>query len=138
MKVIEPGHIYFIPHNNGAVGGQIVTFIRTDGTPDENHPGAISQEFIRVLIDRLKHKDDRVNSIENGDMLYSARMFLLGYEARAWRRKQQKLNKLDLEHDEGRERYKDVPFDEFGLFEGPRDGIENVPTGDDGHLIIPE
>jgi hypothetical protein len=137
VKVIEPGHIYFIPYNDGAAGGQIVTFIRTDGSPEENHPGSISQEFLRVLIDRLKHKDDHVRSIENGDMLYFARMFLMGYEARAWRRKQQKLNKHHVEHDEGRERYKDVPFDHLGLYDGPRDGIENVPTGEDGHLIIP-
>lgn len=135
MKVIEPGHIYFVPHN-GKPGGQIITFIRTDGTDKENHHGAISQEFLRVLIDRIKHKDGRVNSVENADLLYHLRMALVDYEARAWRRKQDKLNKSDLEHTSFRERGKDLPFDDLGLFEGPRDGIENVPTGDDGHLII--
>jgi hypothetical protein len=137
VKVIEPGHIYFIPYN-GKPGGQIVTFIRTDGTPEENHPGSISQEFLRVLIDRLKHKDGNVNCIENADLLMSLRNALVDYEARAWRRKQDKLNKSSLEHHSFHERGKDLPFDDLGLFEGPRDGIENVPTGDDGHLIIPE
>lgn len=138
MKVIEPGHIYFIPHQLGKPGGQILTFFRTDGTPEENHPGSNSQEFIRVLIDRLKHKDGNVNCIENGDLLYGLRFALLNYEARAWRRKQEKLNKTSLEHAGFRERNKDVPFDDLGLFDGLRDGIENIPTGDDGHLIIPE
>lgn len=138
MNILEPGHIYFIPHQQGKPGGQVVTFFRTVGAPEELHPGSNSQEFLRVLIDRLKHKDAQVNCIENGDLLYSLRMALVNYEGRAWRRKQDELNKSSLEHHSFREYDKDLPFDDLGLFEGPRDGIENVPTGDDGHLIIPE
>ena len=133
MKVIEPGHIYEV-FNNGAPGSQIITFINTE--EGSEHPGAISQEFIRVLIDRLKHKDGRNTCIENGDLIYHFRMALLNYEARAYRRKIAELNGTDEEHDNFKERNRDVPFDDLGWVDGPRDGIENIPVGPDGHIQI--
>lgn len=133
MKVIEPGHIYEVSHN-GAKGSQVVTFINTNS--GQEHPGAISQEFVRVLIDRLKFKDGQVQCIENADLLYHLRMVLVGYEGRAYRRKLDKLNGTNGQHESFRERDKDLPFDDLGWLDGPRDGIENIPCGPDGHLLI--
>ena len=133
MKVLEPGHIYELKTNKGN-GIQHVVFINTH--PGQEHDGIISQEMIRVLIDRLKFKDADTPCIENKDLIYHARMMLLGYEARAWRRKMAKLNGTDETHDNFKERDVDVPFDDLGWFDGPRDGIENILVGPDGHLPL--
>ncbi len=133
MKVIEPGHIYELPSID-APGMQYLVFINTQ--TGQEHSGTISQEVIRVLIDRLKHKDAQVPCIENKDLIYHARMMLLTYEARAYRRKIDKLNGSDEEHSSFRERDKDVPFDDLGWFGGPRTGIEMEPVGKDGHLEV--
>lgn len=73
--------------------------------------------------------------IQREEMAYFVRMALWCYEARAYRRKQEEVNRKQPEHDDtARPRAwrefpcDDVPFNEIE--------IEIRPIGDDGHIII--
>lgn len=130
MKVIEPGHIYELPNLEHS-GTQQLTFIkRSSGAVDygdQEHPGTNTQSVLRALIDRTLFLDDVLTAVETQDAAYYLRMALYTYEARAWRRKQQKLNREAGVNDPGEERYTDVPFSE--------QDIEQRPVGHDGHII---
>jgi hypothetical protein len=103
--------------------------------PNE-HTGSNTQELFRVTIDRSTYLDAVGESVETEDAIYHLRMALWDYEARAYRRKQQKLNKQaapqaetgDINAD--RESWDDIPFSEYE--------IEDLPTGPDGHIIWKE
>jgi len=136
--VIDPGHVYSLPNVEHA-GRQCLAFIKRSGGTvkyEHEHPGTNVQSVLRALIDRTKYLDSLVPCVENGDVLYHLRMALLCYEGRAWRRKHDKVNRGTDEHTSFSERDKDLPFDELGSKYDPmRDGIENMPVGDDGHII---
>ena len=130
MKVLEPGHIYQLQHLESP-GHETLTFIRRNSaaiTHQSEHPGTNTQEVLRALIDRTLFLDDVLSAEETEDAVYYLRMALFTYEARAWRRKQQKLNKTEHINDTGAERYEGVPFTEFE--------IETRPTGPDGHILL--
>ena len=106
---------------------------------DSEHAGTNSQSVIRILIDRTKYLDSLVPCVENADTLHHLRMALVCYEGRAYRRKLDKVNRGTTEHESFRERDRDLPFDDLGFKNSDdRSGIENLPVGDDGHIIIPE
>lgn len=137
MKIVEPGHVYQLPHLESK-GSERLTFIkRSSGAvdySDAEHPGTNTQEVLRALIDRTKFLNDVLPCLETQDAVYHLRMVLYLYEVRAYRRKQAKLNKKagqhidDIEPNAWRDGYDDVPFTEYE--------IEKLPTGPDGHVIF--
>lgn len=159
MEVIDPGHVYWIPNLESRVrpewakrlgcwlavrltwlfGGQAVVFIKRSSKMVqhlEEHPGSNTQEYFRVTIDRSKYLDALGHSDETMDTVYYLSMALWCYEARAYRRKQQKLNKQAQGQAEmgssnaTRDGWDDVPFSELD--------IEHRPVGSDGHIILGE
>lgn len=130
MKTLEPGHVYELP-NLEHPGSQRLTFVKRSSAAidygDEEHPGTNTQEVLRALIERTLYLNDVLPAAETLDAVYYLRMALFCYEARAWRRKQQKVNK-GSEVNEYVERYDDVPFNE--------QDIEQRPVGADGHIIL--
>lgn len=137
MKVIEPGHIFKLPHIESD-GEEVLVFLRRDAANDkDNHAGTNVQEVLRALISRTKYMDAQVPAIENDDTLWHLRMALMGYEGRAYRRKMDKVNRGKDSHFSFRERDKDLPFGLNGFWNGPDIMIEDLPTGPDGHILIP-
>jgi hypothetical protein len=157
MRVIDPGHIYWVPNLESPArpmwmqrfacwlapklvwlfGGQVVVFIKRSSDMiehDREFPGSNTQEMIRVAIDRTKYLNGVGYCVESEDAIYYGRMMLWSYEARAWRRKQQRLNrKAPAEAELGspnadRQSWDDVPFSEHC--------IEDMGTGPDGHIIV--
>lgn len=138
MEVLDPGHLYRVP-NLEAAGCQVIRFIKRSSAmiqhPKE-HSGVNTQEVIRVLIDRTDYLYDVGPCEETADAAYYLRMALWCYEARAYRRKQQKLNKAAPTRAEPgdvnatRDGFDDIPFNE--------QHIEQRPTGPDGHIILEE
>jgi hypothetical protein len=134
MRVLEAGHVYELQHLD-AEGHETLTFIRRNSkaiTHAFEHPGTNTQEVLRALIDRTKFLNDVIPCDETQDAIYYLRMALFCYEARAWRRKQQKLNREAGEHVNPDERYTDVPFNEYRIED--LTGLEEKATGPDGHL----
>ena len=136
MKVLDPGHLYEVP-NLEAKGKQRIRFMKRNSDMvqrDEEYAGTNTQEVIRVLIDRTKFLNEVGYSEETANAVDWLRMALYEYEARAWRRKQQKLNKRAQPQAKTdgltahRDAYRDVPF--------TSNGIEHLPTGPDGHVIV--
>ncbi len=138
MKVIEPGHIYELPHLE-SLGHELLTFIRRSSRAIQHpteHEGTNVQEVLRVLIDRTQYLDNIIDAVENDDAVYHLRMALLCYEGRAFRRKVDKLNREADEHTSFRERDRDLPFTVDGYVGGPDIGIEKLPVGEDGHILV--
>lgn len=137
MKVLEPGHVYELEHL-GTPGCEVLTFIRRNSaaiTHESEHPGTNTQEVLRALIDRSIFLNHVLPCAETEDAIEYLRMALACYEARALRRKREKLNREAGQHEEARERYEDVPF--IGDFVTPwhERGIEAAPTrASDGHI----
>lgn len=136
MRCTDPGHTYYVP-NLEAEGEQKIVFIKRSSKMvkhAEEYPGSNTQELIRVLIDRTKYLYDVGPCEETGNAIEWLRMALYEYEARAWRRKIQKLNReanpeaITGDLDVFRSSYSDVPFTSVA--------IEHLPTGPDGHIII--
>lgn len=134
MKVIDPGHIYECNQLGG--GTQIITFVKRSSdavTYDTNWAGLQTQEVLRALIDRTKFVNSILPCNETQEALYRLRLAFYWYEVRAYRRKQAKMNRTALAHDDEslykRGEYpKDIPFTEVD--------IEFYEVGDDGHIII--
>lgn len=134
MKIIDPGHVYSL----STLGGDdvIITFVKRSGgavTYQQEWPGLQSQEVIRALIDRTQYLDNVLECYESKDAIYHLRMALYSYELRAWRRKQEAVNKQAPEHDDThrpkpwREFPHEAPFNEYE--------IELLPVGLDGHVL---
>jgi len=140
VKVVEPGHVYELQHL-GAEGHETLTFCRRNSaaiTHESEHPGTNVQEVLRVLIDRSVFLNHVLRCMETEDAIQFLRMALECFEARALRRKRQKLNKAAGEHDEGRERYADVPFVVDHMTPWYERGVEEIPTrASDGHFDLP-
>ena len=151
MKVIEPGHVYEVM-NLEHPGTQLLTFVKRSSKAidygNTEHPGTNSQEVMRVVIDVLEGLVERTLFLDDvipcdetptaATRLENAIQEVCGafyeYEARAWRRKQEKLNKEAGKHSEQdvnahRDGYNDVPFTEHN--------IHLLPVGPDGHVIPP-
>lgn len=137
MIIIEPGHKYYLSHLESE-GFETLTFIKRSSKAidygDQEHEGTNSQEVIRALIDRTQYLDEVLQCDESKDAIYYLRMALFMYEVRAYRRKKEKLNKesglheSNIEPNSHRDGYDDIPFTEYE--------IENLPVGNDGHILI--
>lgn len=129
MKVLIDGHVYEL-RELGSNDAQKLTFVRRSGgavTYDKEWAGLRSQEVLRVLIDRTKYLHDVLPCKETEEALYHLRRALFMYEARAYRRKQDTVNRTTSDHDE-RVDFSDIPFTE--------EAIELRPIGDDGHILL--
>ncbi len=93
MKVIEAGHIYKLNCLDGD-DTEILTFVNREDNP---HPGTVTQEVIRALIDRTQHCDGCLRWEGNDKIIYHLRMALVLHESRALERKTDK-GEIDPEH----------------------------------------
>ena len=84
MKIIEPGHIYQLVHQDGSGAGVLVFVNREDGT---EHEGTQTQEVLRALIDRTQHCDRCLRWDGNDQIIAHLRAALVLHEARALERK---------------------------------------------------
>ncbi|MEE8233782.1 MAG: hypothetical protein V3R41_03790 [Gammaproteobacteria bacterium] len=141
MKVIDPGHKYEVDKfgEDGKTSMSLACppFMKRSGGAiqyEKEWQGTNTQEMIRVLIDRTQYLDGVLECDETKNSEYHLRMALYWYEVRAYRRKQEKVNRLDPAHNDSirpnvhRTREQDIPFSEFE--------IENILTGRDGHLLV--
>ena len=136
MKILDAGHTYLL--NNFEKGSQELRFIKRNSgskTHNEEYDGVQSQEVIRALIDRTQYLNNILPCIESEEAIYHLRMALFLYEARAYRRKQDNVNRKAPSHDDTERPkpwrefdYNDVPFSEYE--------IETWEIGKDGHLIM--
>lgn len=137
MKVVEAGHVYQLDHV-AAPGHETLTFIRRSSAAivhPFDHAGTNTQEVLRALIDRSVFLNNVIPCSETEDAIEYLRMALACYEARAMRRKRQKLNGHAPQHEEGRERYDDVPFVSGHIDPWWSTGIETLPVDPrDGHV----
>ena len=139
MEVIDPGHIYDLDEM-GSEGAVELRFLKRSGRlikHDNEHPGVLSQEVIRALIDRTRYLNDLIPCKETQDAIWHLQMALFCYEARAYRRKREKVNRQDGLHDDDHrprawrdQPYDDIPFNEID--------IERMPVGADGHILLTE
>lgn len=137
MKVIDPGHVYDM-WQLGSDEEQRLTFIKRSGGAiqyPKEWPGVQVQEVLRVLIDRSQYLDDIIPCVETEDAIWHLQMALFSFEARAYRRKIEGLNRQQPEHDDSvrpkswrKEPLSDVPFNEIE--------IEKRPIGVDGHIVL--
>jgi len=136
LKIIETGHVYDLK-NLESPGFQRLTFIKRSGGAiqyADEHPGTNTQEVLRALIERTEYLNSVIPCAETQDAVYFLRMALYSYEVRAWRRKQEKLNKKAPQHNDAatmsahRDDFKDIPFSWHN--------IEELPVGEDGHVIV--
>lgn len=140
MKVIVPGHLYEVPYlEHPGKGKLLVRFLRRSSEMVQypyDWPGVNTQELLRVLIDRTQFLYQVGPCEETANAISWLQMALYEYEARAWRRKQQRLNKQANPQAETdrvnstREYYRDVPFTPFEVL--------TMDVGPDGHVIVPE
>lgn len=136
MKVIDPGHVYEMWCLGG--GTQTLRFVKRSGGAvkyAEEWAGLQTQEVLRALIDRTQYLYDVLPCNETADALWHLRMALWSYEARAYRRKQASVNRLQPAHDDTArlrpwrdDPAADVPFNEHN--------IEQRPIGADGHIVL--
>ena len=135
MKVLDTGHRYALPHLDGG-GEEVLTFIKRNGGPvprDEEYPGTISQEVIRVLIDRTIYIDRLLPCRENEMALAGLRQALYWYEVRAYRRHLQSINRVNVLDDETVEL--PIPFEMHHIEELPTcPSCGHIETPDHDHL----
>ena len=133
IETVDEGHIYEI-HLSGH-NPQRVTFVKRSGENirhKEEWPGVQTQEVMRAVIHYIKKNYQRSSAPEIANLL---RMSLFMYEVRAYRRKQESVNRKAPAHDDtARPKdwhlypFPDVPFNS--------DKIEMRAIGPDGHIIV--
>lgn len=101
MKILTPGHHYRLSNRDGG-GSQDIRFVTRRG-PDgellpegERFPGLMSQDLLRVLIDRNFYLSEEVPCAENVEIAFHLRKALELYEARAARRSIEKITRIEF------------------------------------------
>ena len=98
MKVLDPGHVYAL-ENVGTEGQQTIQFVRRrdekgELLPDNlQTPGCLTQELLRVAIDRTLYLYEEAPCDEDTDIISYLRAALMAYESRSARRKIERLAK---------------------------------------------
>lgn len=104
MKVIEPGHVYELRNVDGD-NTQTIRFVRRRGDEatllpaDERDEGILTQELLRVAIDRTLYLNAEAPCPENVEIVNNLRSCISLYEARAARRtieKQPMIERTDV------------------------------------------
>lgn len=91
MKIIDPGHEYLLEGvgDDLAASSQRIVFVKNEGDkyPGNvgHHGGVITQEVLRVLIDRTKYLNAQGSCAETELALAAMRQALFWYEVRAAR-----------------------------------------------------
>jgi len=80
MKIIDKGHKYKI--KNKYKGNQEITFVKDGLINGEDYDGTISQELIRVLIDRTLYLNNQMQHRFNDEIIFHLRKALGLYEMR--------------------------------------------------------
>jgi hypothetical protein len=105
MEVIEPGHIYSLDNVDGPINGgikQYVHFVRRRDPSGELLPlserqgGILTQELLRVCIDRTLYLYAEAPCDEDTEILDHLRAALCLYESRAARRTIERLARPEL------------------------------------------
>ena len=95
MQIIDPGHVYRL-YNADGEGTQTIRFVRRRGDDGERietkSEGILSQELLRVLINRTLYLNDEDPCIEDVEIVHKLRDCLKLYESRAARRTIEKLS----------------------------------------------
>lgn len=88
MKVIDPGHEYFLEGVGGA-GPQRIVFVKNEGKKYPGnvgfHAGILTQELLRVCVDRTEYLNSQGTCMETELALSAMRQALAWYEVRAAR-----------------------------------------------------
>lgn len=100
MKCLEPGHVYEVANVDGP-GVQHIVFVRRRDARGElldarRMPGILSQELLRVLIDRVRFLNDEDPCVEDVEIIHHLRGCLRLFEARAARRTIEKMPMPEL------------------------------------------
>ncbi len=89
MRTIDPGHEYLLDGVGLGCGEQRVTFVKNEGDkyPGNigHHGGVLTQELLRVCIDRTKYLNAQGSCMETEMALAAMRQALAWYEVRAAR-----------------------------------------------------
>jgi hypothetical protein len=135
MKVIDKGHVYEL-NELGSDSTQCLKFIKRSGGAvqyQDEYPGLQTQEVLRALIDRTEYLYEVLPCKETTEALVHLRMALYWYEARAQRRKKEKVNKTAISHDDNNtSQY--IPVYAPGISFTEKD-IEKFPIDTDGHIV---
>lgn len=96
MNVLEPGHVYEVVNVDGDDVQEIRFVRRRDDEArllpqDDRDEGILSQELLRVLIDRTLYLNAEAPCPENVLIVHQLRGALVEYESRAARRTIEKL-----------------------------------------------
>lgn len=152
MEIIDDGHIYQLDNVGTDTGTQIIKFRKRSGGAIQYHEewdGLSTQEVLRSIIKRTIYLNNIIECMESDTSIWHLRMALWEYEARAWRRKIDKVNRKEGFHDT-LSRNKpwrnliadDVPFgiESELIIDGNRKSyyIEDMPIGEDGHIRASE
>jgi len=88
MKAIDPGHEYLLEGVGGA-SPQHIIFVKNEGAKYPGnlgfHGGILTQELLRVVIDRTKYLNAQGSCMETELALSAMRQALAWYEVRAAR-----------------------------------------------------
>lgn len=87
MRVLHAGHTYELAHRDGDNTTKIQFVNKEPGTEQE---GVITQEVLRMLIDRTRYCNNCLPHPNNERIIYHLRMALVLHEARALERKVEK------------------------------------------------
>ena len=88
MKIIDPGHEYLLD-GVGGTSPQRIIFVKNEGEKYPGnigfHGGVLTQELLRVCIDRTKYLNNQGSCMETELALSAMRQALSWYEVRAAR-----------------------------------------------------
>lgn len=86
MRVIDPGHIYALPHLDGP-GEEILTYVKREGPgyPGNigHHPGTNLQEVMRSEIHRIQYLNNQIKHPGNDEIIWNVRRNIAILENRA-------------------------------------------------------
>jgi len=142
VHVLDEGHVYEFGNGKPA-NRQVLTFVKRSSKAvqyPKEWPGTQSQEVMRMLIYHVA--EERANRREEFSLEGFApeeylQHAIYQYEARAYRRHTQRVNREKEPHEalsDGKDlrdygHYLDVPFEP--------DYVDLLPTRDDGHVFMP-
>jgi hypothetical protein len=130
------GHVYFI-YGPPESAVRTIIFVCRSGeavTYEQEWPGVQSQEVMRMLIARLKYLSLYLNDGSINETIDWIRLAFYHYELRAWRRKEEAVNRLDAPHEDS-ERHRPWRTEADGA-PFSQEYIESRGVGPDGHIIF--
>lgn len=143
VEVVDQGHIYTCVRMKQGI--HTIRFVKRSGgaiTYQEEWSGTQTQEVLRAIIDRTKYlinwsSKPWIVEKELEEILLNLKNVLFLYEVRAYRRKQEKVNRKEGIHDDSirPKAWKPNVFDDIPF---TVEDIESFPINEDGHIIFVE